>query len=69
MTETEALTLLNTALGLIAQLGSLAPQLASNWQSVKDGLASNDAEALNAQIANVHQQVQDMDARLQALKA
>lgn len=67
MTEAAALALLNTALGLIAELGTLAPKLVANWQAVKDGLATTDDAALNAQIVATHTQVQALDAQLQAL--
>ncbi len=68
MTEAEALALLNTALGLVAQLGTLAPQLVSNWQAIKAGLATGDEATLNAQIVETHAQVQSLDAQLQALR-
>jgi len=69
MTEAEALALLNTALGLIAQLGTLAPQLVANWDAIKTGIATDDDTALNAQIVATHDQVQALDAQLQALRS
>ena len=69
MTEAEALALLNASFTLAAQIAALAPQLVANWQNIKEGLASNDAAALNAQIIATHEQVQAMDAQLQALRS
>lgn len=68
MTEEQAIALLATAAQAVAQLGALIPQLVQNWQAVKAGLASDDADALNAQIASAHGDIQVLDAQLQALK-
>lgn len=68
MTEEQAVALLATAAQAVAQLGVLIPQLVQNWQSVKAGLASDDADALNAQIVAAHGDIQALDAQLQALK-
>jgi len=69
MTETQAVELLGAATALSAQLAALVPALVQNWQAVKDGLATDDMNALNDQIVGVHADVQSLDAQLQALKA
>lgn len=68
MTELEALQLLTSAASLAAQLAGLIPSLVSNFQAIKDGLASEDADALNAQIVAAHADIQKLDAQLQALR-
>lgn len=68
MTETEALQLLTAAAALAAQLAGLIPALVSNFQAIKDGLASDDADALNAKIVATHSEIQALDAQLQALR-
>lgn len=68
MTELEALQLLTSAASLAAQLSSLIPALVSNFQAIKDGLASDDADALNDRIVVAHADIQALDAQLQALK-
>ena len=69
MTETEALQLLTSAAALAAQLAGLIPALVTNFQAIKDGLASTDADALNSQIVSVHGDIQALDAQLQALRS
>lgn len=68
MTELEALQLLTSAASLAAQLSSLIPALVGNFQAIKDGLASDDADALNERIVAAHADIQALDAQLQALK-
>lgn len=68
MTETEALQLLTSATSLAAQLVTLIPALVTNFQAIKDGLASDDADVLNAQIVTAHGDIQALDAQLQALR-
>ena len=68
MTELEALQLLTSAASLAAQLAGLIPSRVSNFQAIKDGLASEDADALNAQIVAAHADIQKLDAQLQALR-
>lgn len=67
MTEADATNLLVAAAALAAQLTGLIPTLLINLQAIKDGLASDDADALNEQIVAAHAEVQALDARLQAL--
>ncbi len=69
MTETDAVNLLAAAAGLAAQLAVLIPTLAQNLHDVREGLASDDADALNEKIKQTHGEVQALDARLQALTA
>ena len=69
MTETDAVNLLAAAAGLAAQLAVLIPTLVQNLQDVREGLASDDADALNEKIKATHGEVQALDARLQALTA
>ena len=68
MTETEALELLTSATALAAQLVTLIPALVTNFQAIKDGLASDNADDLNSQIATAHGDIQALDVRLQALR-
>lgn len=68
MTETEALQLLTSAAALAAQLAGLIPALVSNFQAIKDGLGSDDADALNERIVATHGDIQTLDAQLQALR-
>lgn len=68
MTEEQAVALLATAAQAVAQLGVLIPQLVQNWQAAKAGLASDDADALNAQIVSAHADIQALDTQLQALR-
>lgn len=68
MTEIEALNLLATAAGLATQITALLPTLIGNFQAIRDGLAETDADKLNAQIVDVHGQIQAMDAQLAALR-
>lgn len=69
MTEQEATQLLVSAAALAAQLAALIPSLVQNFQAIKDGLASDDADALNAQIIGVHGEIQALDAQLAALRS
>ncbi|WP_068093375.1 hypothetical protein [Novosphingobium rosa] len=68
MSEEQAIELLASAAALAAQVSTLFPTLVSNLQAIKAGLASTDADALNAQIIDTHSQIQALDAQLQALK-
>lgn len=68
MTEQEATQLLVSAAALAAQLAALIPTLVQNFQSIKDGLATDDLGALNLKIASVHGEIQALDAQLQALQ-
>ena len=69
MTEAEAVNLIAAAAGLAAQLAVLVPALVQNWRDVRDGLESDDADALNEKIKLTHGEVQALDAHLQALAA
>lgn len=69
MTEAEAVNLIAAAAGLAAQLAVLVPALVQNWRDVKDGLASDDADALNEKIKSTHGEIQALDAQLAALTA
>ena len=68
MTEAEAVALLAAAAQLAAQLAALVPSLVANFQAIRDGLGSDDADALNSQIVAAHGDIQALDARLQALR-
>lgn len=68
-TEAEVLEMLATATGLVAQLSTLVPQLVENYQTVKTALGEDDAAAVEAQIVQVHADVQSLDAQLQALRS
>lgn len=68
MTEAEALAMLAGATTLIAQLSALIPSLVINFNAIKDGLASDDADELSAKITSVHAEIQALDARLQQLR-
>lgn len=62
MTEADALGLLEAA----SRVAALIPTLLANWQALKDGLSA-DAADLNAKIVQAHADVQELDAKLQAL--
>lgn len=67
MTEAEAVNLLAAAAALTAQLAVLLPTLVANYQAIKDGLASNDADELNGKIIAAHGEVQALADQLKAL--
>lgn len=69
LTEAEVLEMLATATGLVAQLSTLVPQLVENYQTIKAALSSDDAAVLEAQIVQVHADVQNLDQQLLELKA
>lgn len=63
MTEAEAFALLESA----ARVAALVPTLLANWAAIKDGLATSNPAELNAKIVAAHNDVQALDAQLQAL--
>lgn len=69
MNEADATKLLLAAASLAAQLTALVPSLFANLQAIKDGLSSEDADALNEQIKGIHADVQSLDGQLQALRS
>ena len=69
MTELEAVNLLAASAALIAQLAVLLPTLVSNYQAIKDGLESDDADDLNAKIQATHADVQVLAAQLTGLRS
>ena len=67
MTEAEAVNLLAASAALIAQLAVLLPTLVNNYQAIKDGLESDDADDLNAKIQATHGEVQALAVQLAGL--
>jgi hypothetical protein len=68
LTTAEVLEMLATATGLVAQLSTIVPELVANYDTVKTALSSSDAAALDAQIVQVHSDVQSLAAQIDALK-
>ncbi len=69
MTEDDATKLLVSAASLAANVAALIPALVQNFQATKDGLASDNADELNARIVVAHGEVQALDAQLQTLRS
>lgn len=63
MTEADAFALIEAA----ARVAALVPTLLANWAAIKDGLAEDRADELNAKIVAAHADVQALDAQLAAL--
>lgn len=68
MTETEALALLAAGADALARLAVLIPTLVQNFQQIKDGLAADNADALNEKIVATHADVQALADQLEALR-
>ena len=68
MTETDAVNLIAAAAAAAAQLAVLIPTLVDNWQSIKDGLGSDNADELNARVVAAHNDIQALDGKLAALR-
>ena len=68
MTEADATQLLVAAATLAAQLAGLIPTLVSNFQAIKEGLRTNDTDVLHDKIVTAHQEIQALDAQIQALR-
>lgn len=69
MTEAEAANLLLVAAQLATSLTGLIPSLVSNLQAIRDGLASNDADELNAKIVAAHDEIGVLNAQLRVLRS
>lgn len=69
MTELEAVNLLAASAALIAQLAVLLPTLVGNYQAIKEGLESDDADALNEKIIAAHGDVQALAVQLAGLRS
>jgi len=69
MDEAQLISLLSASAALAVQVTALIPKLVANFEAIKAGLASDNADDLSAQIAAMHDQVQALDAKLQAMKS